>query len=168
MKQMKRDKHGAAERKRRVLELVTLGGLSITEAARSVGISSSTFRDWRESDPAFRAELEAWKAGPPLSEVTVAQVRRIIFDELARRILEDRSKFSHRELIGIYDRITREQASNMEEDGSEDDEEALTREEAERLWAEIEREEKAPQEDAPVQPLDAARGSEPVEPPRNA
>jgi transposase len=133
------------EQKRRVLELMTLGGLTATEAARAVGRSVYTIRGWMQQDE-YRKEVEAWKAGPGLDEATVAQARRILVDELARRVLNERGKMSLRELLTVQDRLTQETSQNnkeKEDDGEEEGEGAggieLTPEQVERVWAEIDR-----------------------------
>jgi transposase-like protein len=133
-----------SERRRRVVELMTLGGLTASDAARAVGVKPGTVRQWFCNEPEYRGELEAWRAGPPLDEVMVAQTRRLIIDELARRVLHGRSTMSLRDLLTIHDRLTQETTQNTEEKDDEETESGargikLTPEQAERIWAEIER-----------------------------
>jgi transposase-like protein len=133
------------EQKRRVVELMTLGGLSPTEAARAAGVPLPTVRSWFQ-DEEFRKEVEAWKAGPGMDEATVAQARRILVDELARRVLHERGKMSLRELLTVQDRLTQETSQTNKEKHDEEEEAGgkagdieLTPEQVERVWAEIDR-----------------------------
>jgi transposase-like protein len=130
------------ERKRRALELMTLGGMAPSDAARAVGVSAGTVNAWLRNDAAFRKGLEAWRAGPALDETTVAQARRIIVDELAKRVLHGRSKMSLRDLLTLQDRLTRKTKEKNDEDGDAESgagDIELTPEQVERIWAEIDR-----------------------------
>lgn len=140
------------ERKRRVLELLTLGGLTQKQAAEDVGVVSSTVSQWLRRDPEFKRQLDAWRAGPPPDAVTLAQSRRIIIDELARRVLHERSTFSIRELLTVDDRLGSEATTPTQEahdDGSADGVIELTPEQAERVWAEVDGESGSDEAGAP-------------------
>ena len=143
------------ERKRRVLELLTLGGLTQKKAGKTVGVRAETISEWKREDPEFRRQLEEWRTGPPPDALTLAQSRRIIIDELARRVLHERSKLTIRELLTIHDRLDREGTGNQEERDDDDigstGGATLTPQEAERLWADIDRETRRPEEDTPAQ-----------------
>ncbi len=144
------------ERKRRVLELLTLGGLNQKQAGQAVGVSHKTISDWVRKKPEFKRQLEAWQAGPAPDATTVAQSRRIIIDELGRRVLHEREKLTIRELLTIYDRLTKEGAAVTEEKHDDDSEVGsggfeLTPEQAERIWAMLERDRRSAEEDTPDQ-----------------
>jgi transposase-like protein len=143
------------ERKQRMLELATLGRLTIPQAAEKVGIRTGTFYRWLDRDPDYRAQYELWKSGPPADAATVAQARRIITDELALRILNERSKLPLRDLLNIHDRLLRETRTHTEEKDVPDDRDErprLTPEEVERIWEEIERDAPSPDPQAPGGP----------------
>ena len=131
------------ERKQRVLELIAVGRLTIPQAAKKAGVAKETVRHWLRDDAEFRAQLEAWEAGPPVADAAVAQARRILFDEYTRRILYERTKLSLRDLMSLQDRLTRTANLNTETsyDDEDDDEEddAITPEEADRIIAEVKR-----------------------------
>jgi len=142
------------ERKRRVLELLTLGGLTQKEAAEAVGVCPDTVGEWKRKDPEFNRQLEAWRAGPAPDAATVAQSRRIILDELGRRVLHERETLSMRELLAVYDRLTKEGATDTEEDHDDDGEHGssgfeLTPEQGERIWAMLEQDRRSAEEAAP-------------------
>ena len=142
------------ERKRRALELLTLGGLTRKQAGKVVGVSGKSIGDWIRKDPEFKRQLEAWRAGPAPDARTVAQSRRIILDELGRRVLHDRETLSMRELLAVYDRLTKEGATDTEEDHDDDGEHGssgfeLTPEQAERIWAMLEQDRRSAEEDTP-------------------
>ena len=148
-----------SKRKHRVAELMAVDGLSATQAAECVGVRPKTVRLWLRSDVDFRADVETWRTGPPVDETTLAQSRRMIIDEFARRVLYERSTLSVRELLNIYDRLLRESAVGTEE-RIDDQTHApssgtqLTPEQAERIWAEIDRELRATEDhpaDEPTQ-----------------
>ena len=132
-----------SENKRRVLELMTLGGLSSSKAAREVKLRPDTVRRWIRTDAVFRNAVETWRSAPPIDHTTVAQTRRVIVDEFARRVLNDRKQMSLRELMNVYDRLTRGSVSSKEEGHDERSDRSgevqLTTEQAERIWAERER-----------------------------
>jgi len=128
------------EQRHRVVELMTLGGLSPREAARGAGVPLATVRSWLH-DEGFRKEVESWRAGPGLDEATVAQARRILVDELARRVLVERGKMSLRELLTVQERLTQEASEDRKEKEDEEGDAGgieLTPEQVERVWAEIE------------------------------
>jgi hypothetical protein len=137
------------ECQRRLLEYMTLGRMTVRDAARAVGISADTVNRWLRKDAAFRRELDAWRAGPTMDAATLAQSRRIIIDELARRMLFKREDQSIRDLISMHDRMTRETANVTENEHGDDDVdgEPLTPEEARKLWDEVERAEGAASQD---------------------
>lgn len=138
------------ERKRRVLELLTLGRLTRKQAGEAVGVSDKTVGDWIRKDPEFNRQLEEWRSGPAPDATTVAQSKRIIIDELARRVLQERSQFTTRELLNIHALLTRESRHQREEtDDDRDGGIELTPEQAERIWAELDGEAQRPQADAP-------------------
>ena len=129
-------------RKQRVLELIVVGRLTIPQAAKKADVTKETIRHWLRDDAEFRAEVERWASGPPIDEVAVAQSRRILTDEFARRLLYGRTRYSLRDLMGLYDRLTRTPGVNTEADDEDDEtdeeeDDALTPEEAERIVEEI-------------------------------
>ena len=144
------------ERKRRTLELMTLGGLRPTKVAKLVGVTPHTVRRWLRTDPEFREEFEAWQHGPQPDATTIAQSRRIIIDELARRVLRDRQDMSIRDLLNIHDRLIKETTSMSEEKDDDRSDPAdgieLTPEQAERIWAERERQRLRAEADAAAEP----------------
>jgi len=145
------------ERKRRVVELMAVGGLSASKAAECVGVRASTVRDWFRTRPELQRQLDAWRTGPPVDATTLAQSRRMIIDELTRRVLHERANLSLRELLNIYDRLLREGAAGKEENlDNETDAPSsgpqLTPEQAERIWAEIDRELQRTEADPPADP----------------
>ena len=130
------------ERKRRALALLTLGGLTRKEVAAAVGVVPETITKWAR-EQIFRKELEAWRHGPDADVVRVKQSRRIIIDELARRVLNERTEMNLRDLLTVHDRLTKEIPVNEENTHDDEDVEdaadrfpTLTPEEAERAWAE--------------------------------
>jgi transposase-like protein len=130
------------ERKRRVAGLLTLGGLSTAKAAEAVGVKPETVRKWLSRDPEFRRLVETWKKGPPPDPVAIAQSRRVIIDELAHRVLYERSKLTLRELLAIHARLTDGTPRQTEEKSDDETTDGvgaveLTSEQAERLWADI-------------------------------
>ena len=134
-----------SKRKRRVAELMAVDGLSAAKAAERIGVRPRTVRLWLRSDADFREDVETWRTGPPIDGTTVAQSRRMIIDELTRRVLYERANLSLRELLNIYDRLLRESAAGTEETLDNEThaasgEMSLTPEQAERIWAEIDRE----------------------------
>jgi len=143
------------KKRRRAVELMTLGGMMAKDAARIVGLHPMTVHRWMSRDAEFRREVEAWRAGPGLDEATLAQARRIIIDELARRVLHEREKMSLRDLLNVHDRLIEESPQNTEKEDEDEETESqarsieLTPEQVERIWAEIEQGVGRPPENAP-------------------
>ena len=144
---------GINERKRRVAELMTVGGLSKVRAAERVGVSSNTVNRWLRRDPEFREQVRGWCTGVPMDGVRIAQSRRAVMNELARRVLHERSKLTIRDLLSIHDLLMKETEAmtkeNEENDDGDDTGLELTPEQAERIWAEVDRESRSAEEGAP-------------------
>ena len=154
----------ADERKRRVLGLLTLGGFSIAQAAAETGLTGNAIRAWLRKDPKFREEIALWRSGPPLDPVTVAQTRRAIVEELARRIVCDGPKLSQRELLQLQERFLRMAGPAPDEDPDR----PLTREECLEVFAEADREEREAARRRQEHPGAPEATSQPAEPPPSA
>jgi hypothetical protein len=128
---------------------MTMGALSVPKAAKIANVSHGTVRAWLRHDDAFREEIARWRSGPPTDAVRVAQARRVILDELTRRLLYDRVTMGTRDLMALYDRLQKQTApketASNEHPLPGRPHIILTSEQVERLWDEIERTDSQPE-----------------------